>query len=184
MKQKEGNTTHINELIAACENGTLRSKERLYKHFYSYAMSISRLYTYSNDDAVSILNDGFLKVFAALDKGRYDIKTPFKYWLRRIIINTAIDSYRKNLKHYHHLDIEEMDHLQTGSDHMEGLTFQDFMKLLDQLPELHRLVFNMYEIQGYKHDEIAKKLGIETSSSRVFLTRAKKKLRVLYNQNF
>mgnify|MGYP006205676877 CR=1 FL=1 len=84
------------ELIQECKKGSLKYQEMLYKHFYGYALSICRLYTYSDDDAVSILNDSFLKVFSAIQKKGYNDAIPFKNWLRRILINTAIDNYRKN----------------------------------------------------------------------------------------
>jgi RNA polymerase sigma-70 factor (ECF subfamily) len=109
---------------------------------------------------------------------------PFKNWLRRILINTAIDSYRKNVKHYYHLEVENEKDLYVDSNVIEDLTIQDILKLLDQLPEMHRIVFNLYEIQGFNHQEISEKLAIGESTSRVFLTRAKKKLRVLIGENF
>ena len=100
------------------------------------------------------------------------------------MINTAIDNYRKNSKHYYHLDVDEAVNVQSDTNIIEQLTVEDILKLLDQLPELHRVVFNLYEIQGFSHQEISVQLAITESTSRVFLTRAKKKLRVLINENF
>ncbi len=172
------------KVLNHCEKGNVLYQEILYKDFYSYALSICRLYTYSNDDAISILNDSFLKVFSSLNKKKYNKDIPFKNWLRRIVINTAIDSYRKNSKYTHQLNIEEIEQIPTNGDIIDELTANDIIKLLDQLPEAHRIVFNLYEIQGYSHKEISKKLNISKSTSRVFLTRAKKKLRVLIHKNF
>lgn len=173
-----------NKLIIKCKSGNVFYQEMLYKHFYGYALSICRLYTYSNDDAVSILNDSFLKVFVAIQKKKYNNSIPFKNWLRRILINTAIDHIRKNIKHTNYLQIEEIEESHTNEEIINDLTAKDIIKLLDQLPKLHRMVFNLFEIQGYSHKEISKKLNIETSTSRVFLTRAKKKLRILIHKNF
>ena len=184
MKEKISTNIHIEKLISECKNGNELYQEKLYKHFYGYALSISRLYTYSNDDAVSILNDSFLKIFYSIKNKGYNKSIPFKNWLRRIVINTAIDNYRKNAKHSHHLEIAEAEQLQINVDIINELSAEDILKLLDQLPEMHRLVFNLYEIQGYSHQEISNKLTIETSSSRVFLSRAKKRLRVLIYENF
>jgi RNA polymerase sigma-70 factor (ECF subfamily) len=184
LREEIDTNQYLEKIIAECKNGNVLHQEMLYKHFYGYALSICRLYTYSNDDAVSILNDSFLKVFSSIKKKGYNNNVPFKNWLRRILINTAIDSYRKNVKHYYHLEVENEKDLYADSNVIEDLTIQDILKLLDQLPEMHRIVFNLYEIQGFNHQEISEKLAIGESTSRVFLTRAKKKLRVLIGENF
>ncbi|TEW77189.1 RNA polymerase sigma factor [Gramella jeungdoensis] len=176
--------TYLEKIIIGCKKGNVLHQELLYKHFYGYALSICRLYTYSNDDAVSILNDSFLKVFSSIKKKGFNNNIPFKNWLRRILINTAIDNYRKNVKHYYHLEVENEEHIYADSDVIDDLAFKDILKLLDQLPEMHRIVFNLHEIQGFNHKEISEKLKIAESTSRVFLTRAKKKLRILIDKNF
>ncbi|SNR36198.1 RNA polymerase sigma factor [Lutibacter flavus] len=184
MEQEIDKHIFLEKLITGCKKGNVIQQELLYKHFYGYSLSICRLYTYSNDDAVSILNDSFLKVFSSIQKKGYNDTVPFKNWLRRILINTAIDNIRKNSKHYYQLEIEEVEDLIPDENSIDNLNVEDILKLLDQLPEMHRLVFNLYEIQGFSHLEISVKLVISESTSRVFLTRAKKKLRVLFNKNF
>lgn len=185
MKPKISKDILIENLLIECENGNVLYQEKLYKHFYGYALTICRLYSYSDDEAVSILNDSFLKVFTSIQKKQYNKDLPFKAWLRKILINTAIDYYRKNFKHNNHLDIDDVVYLETdAANAIDNLKGEDILKLLDQLPELHRIVFNLFEIQGYNHQEIALQLSIAESSSRVFLTRAKAKLRVLIHKNF
>ena len=173
-----------NQLIEGCKSGKEVYQEQLYKQFYAYAISISRLYTYSDDEAVSILNDSFIKVFSIVTKKEFELKSPFKFYLRKIVINTAIDNYRKNKKHNVILDIDEIEPTSYTVDVIDNLAYDDIIQLLDKLPEMHRVVFNLYEIQGYKHNEIAEKLQISESSSRTFLTRAKKKMRILINKHF
>ncbi|WP_142784584.1 RNA polymerase sigma factor [Changchengzhania lutea] len=170
------------EIIEGCKLEKSEYQEKLYKHFYGYAFSISRLNTYSREEAVDVMNDSFIKVFSNIH--RFDLKQSFKAWIRRIIINTAIDNYRKNKKHYFLLDVVEVDPPEVNESVISKLTAEDILKLLDQLPKPHRLVFNLYEIQGFNHKEIAEKLNIKISSSRTFLTRAKNKLRILLNENF
>lgn len=184
MEEKLSEKLYLEKVLSECEKGNVLYQETLYKDFYSYALSICRLYTYSNDDAVSILNDSFLKVFSSVKKKKYSKTTPFKYWLRRIVINTAIDSYRKHSKHFHQIEIDETVQIPGNDDIIDKLTANDIINLLDQLPKAHRIVFNLYEIQGYNHQEISEKLNISKSTSRVFLTRAKKKLRILIFKNF
>ncbi len=184
FEAKKINDPNLKHLIAECEKNNALHQELLYKHFYNYALTICRLYSYTNHDAASILNDSFIKVFNALKKKKYDDNIPFKNWLRKIITNTAIDSIRKNLKHSRHLEInEDTCNITDNYTIIDNLSYHDILKLLDQLPQQHRVVFNLYEIQGYKHEEIALQLKIAISTSRVFLTRAKRELRLLILKN-
>jgi len=168
------------KLIQQCKNGDLKHLEVLYKHFYGYAMGVGLRYSYSRDDAQEVVNDAFIKVFGALQY--YDAGKPFKAWLRTIVVNTAIDKQRKEQKHQWGKDIENALQLESPFNAVEQLNVDDILKLLALLPDVHRTVFNLYEIDGYKHDEIAEILGIPASSSRVYLTRAKDKLREMLNK--
>ncbi len=156
--------------------------EMLYKLFYSYAMSIILRFSSNKNDAEEILNDSFLKCFDNIKS--YDPAKPFKTWFRRIVVNTSIDYYRKNLKFMDNQNIDDINYLHSDYDSVNGLNVEDLLKLLTQLPEMYRIIFNLYEIEGYKHEEIAEKLNIATSSSRTYLMRAKKILQELYNKNF
>lgn len=147
----------------------------LYKHFYGFAMGIALRYCITRDDAMEAVNDGFIKVFKSIDN--YQPDKPFKAWLRTIIVNTAIDSRRKEMKQWLNTELDSAAGISTCSTVIAELNARDIMLLLNKLPNIHRLVFNMYEVDGYSHDEIAGQLGIPASSSRVYLTRAKEKLR-------
>jgi RNA polymerase sigma factor (sigma-70 family) len=129
-----------------------------------------------------MLNDSFLKVFRNLKK--YDEKLPFRAWFRKIIVNTAIDYYRKNARIMPTLEIEEAENESFDINQVDNLNYEALKKLLDDLPELQRLVFNLYEIEGFTHQEIAGKLDLTESTSRSYLTRAKKKLRILVEKHF
>jgi len=168
------------KLLEGCKEGKNGYQELLYKHFYGYALNIARLHTYSREEAVDIMNDSFIKVFSSMH--RFELDQPFKAWIRRVIINTAIDNYRKNKKHYYLLDVVEVDPPEMNENIISQLEAEDILKLMDELPKMHRMVFNLYEIQGFSHKEIAEKLAINISSSRTFLTRAKKKLRVVLSE--
>ncbi len=169
-------------IIENCKTGKLRHQEIFYKHFYGYAMGICLRYAYTRTDASEMLNDSFLKVFRNLKK--YDEKLPFRAWFRKIIVNTAIDYYRKNARLLPTLEIEEAENYSFDINLIDNLNYEAIKKLLDELPELHRLVFNLYEIEGFTHQEIAGKLDLTESTSRSYLTRAKKKLRILVEKYF
>jgi RNA polymerase sigma factor (sigma-70 family) len=162
-------------LIQEAKNGDRKSIELLYKQFYGYAMSIALRYSNSREEACEIINDSFMKAFDKLE--HYDSQNSFKGWLRRILINTSIDYYRKNIKHTAVMDIEKADAETLEADVIDRLSAEDILGILRGLPEILRIIFNMYEIEGYSHNEISEQLGIPSSTSRTYLARAKRKLR-------
>ncbi len=177
-------TPYEAHLVEESRKGSLRHQELLYKHFYGYGLHISLRYAPGKDEAVSILNDSFLKVFSKL-KG-YTFEQSFRGWLRRVIINTAIDHYRRQRKHHLHADLGTAgeEAAEVSSDVISQLTVEHILQLLNELPPLYRLVFNLYELEGYSHEEIAGLLEIPASSSRVYLSRAKEQLRRRINLYF
>jgi RNA polymerase sigma factor (sigma-70 family) len=164
------------ELVSQCRKGSLKHQEALYRHFYSYAMGVSLRYSLNRDDAQEVVNDGFIKVFNAIHGFNSD--KPFKAWLRTIIVNTAIDRRRKDLKFQLNVDLDHATPA-INATAISSLGAQDILKLMKNLPAIQAAIFNLYEIDGYSHDEIAELLSIPISSSRVYLSRAKEKLRSL-----
>ena len=152
-------------------------EEYFFKKYYGFVMGIGRTYVKSEDLAQEITQDTFLKFFDTV--GRLKEDTLLKPWLRRIAVNTAIDYYRKNRKFRFHEELEGYSLLQVNEDAVGQLSYEEILKLLHQLPEDQHLIFTLYEVEGYSHKEIAEKLTITESSSRVYLTRAKHKLRQL-----
>ncbi|HEY1024392.1 MAG TPA: RNA polymerase sigma factor [Sphingobacteriaceae bacterium] len=167
------------ELIQKCKEGDLKYQEKLYKHFYGYAMGIGMRYLSNRDDAMEVVNDSFIKLFNGIKS--FNDHNAFKPWLRRIVVNTAIDRRRKDLKHLNNIDLDNAGQLQRPAYIIETLTARDILKLLDHLPAMQRVIFNLYEIDGYTHEEIAKMLSIPSSSSRTYLSRAKEKLKKTWN---
>jgi RNA polymerase sigma factor (sigma-70 family) len=168
-------------LIQQCKNGDLKHLEMLYKHFYGYAMGVGLRYSNNRDDALEVVNDAFIKAFG--DIKNYQTDKPFKAWLRRIVVNTAIDKHRKERKHLMNVDLDDAVHIGHQATILQQLNVNDILKLMDQLPGAHRMVFNLYEIDGYDHNEIAAMMGVTASSSRVYLARAKEKLRMLLQED-
>jgi RNA polymerase sigma factor (sigma-70 family) len=163
------------EIIHKAKKGDRKSLEMLYKHFYGYAMSVALRYSNSKDVASEIVNDSFMKVFDKIEQ--HDENSSFKAWFRRILVNTSIDHFRKNGKHSYVLDIDKADTESYEPEIISQLSMEDILNLLRSLPEMLRIVFNMYEVEGYTHNEIAEKMGIPASTSRTYLARAKQKLR-------
>ncbi len=145
-------------------------------------MGIGRTYVKSEDLAQEITQDTFLKFFDTV--GRLNEEVVLKPWLRRIAVNTAIDYYRKNQKFRFHEEADGNSLLVTQENAIEQLGYQEIIALLQQLPDDQQLIFNLYEVDGYSHKEIAERLSISESSSRVYLTRAKHKLRHLIHLHY
>lgn len=164
------------EIISQCKKGSLKYQEALYKRFYSYAMGVGLRYCINRDDALEVVNDAFIKVFNAI--ASFNSDKPFKAWLRTIVVNTAIDRRRKDLKFQLHVELDDAVPMAIAHN-AANLEVQDILKLMGNLPPLQAAIFNLYEIDGYSHEEIAALLNLPVSSSRVYLSRAKEKLRSL-----
>jgi RNA polymerase sigma factor (sigma-70 family) len=169
------------DLLKACCKGSRESQEALYKHFYSFAMSVCLRYAPNRDDAMEIMNDSFMKVFQNIKA--YDASKPFRFWFRRILVNTALDHYRSNNR-YRLQTTAEDDFPESVSepDYYQKLSAQQILALFASIPEIYRITFNLYEIEGYSHDEISTMLKISPGTSRSNLSRAKKMLQRLYQE--
>ncbi|MEM0941713.1 MAG: RNA polymerase sigma factor [Bacteroidota bacterium] len=166
----------LSTIIKNCQENNQGSERELYEYFFSYGMSVSLRYTASYEEAAEVLNDSFMKVFQKIGSLK---KENFKSWFRRIIINTATDLYRKQKK-YDFLQHED-DWSKTDISAEELITaqlsYQDLMNLVQQLTPAYRAVFNLYVIDGYKHEEIADVLKISVGSSKSNLSRARDMLK-------
>ena len=169
-------------LIKACKKGKRASQKELYKLFYSYGMSICLRYSQNREEAQEVLNDGFVKVFSKLEK--YDLNLSFKAWLRRILINSAIDYYRKHHKHQHTLEMVQDQYFDDAPNALHNLSVQEIMDLVQELSPAYRMVFNLYVIEGYKHQEIAAQLNITVGASKSNLAKARMKLRIMLEPTY
>jgi RNA polymerase sigma-70 factor (ECF subfamily) len=177
-------TEEENNLILGCKSNQRNAQAAFYRKYYGYAMSICLRYSYSRTEAEEMVNDGFLKVFTHI--GRYDSDLEIKAWMSRIFVNTAIDHFRKNKKHYQQDDIDQAFDLASGSeDALEALSAEEIMVLIQNLAPTYKVTFNLYVMEGFKHHEIAEQLGISegTSKSNLAIARAKLKRALLEKTN-
>lgn len=175
----------LRDVIRGCLRKVEKSQEMLYKMFFGYALSVALVYTNQRNEALEVVDDSFVKVFSEI--GKYNPSQPFVGWLRRIVINTSIDHFRSNRRRnpgsgefYSAPDSDTHRVYDETPDAISTLTARDILELLNHLQPDHKNVFCLYEIEGFSHVEIAQKLAISESSSRVYLTRAKKQLRELF----
>ncbi|MBA4054392.1 MAG: RNA polymerase subunit sigma-70 [Marivirga sp.] len=155
----------------------------LYQHYYGYAMSVCLRYSKSREESREILNDGFMKVFTRL--GLRDATSSFKSWLRKIMINSAIDHYRKYSKHYNQEEVSEsiawVPHHE--SDAISDLAYSELIEMIQQLSPAYRTVFNLYVIDGFTHEEIASQLEISVGTSKSNLFKAREHLKAVFKKN-
>lgn len=171
----------VDDLLEPCIRGERRAQERLYSLLAPQLYGLCMRYATDDDDAQEILQMGFIKVFKSISSFRGE--GSFEGWIRRIMVNTAIGNYNKRKGSQVLVDLDAVQDLAASSFEMEGLEAQDLLKLIRQLPEGFRMVFNMYAIEGYSHKEIAEVLVISEGTSKSQLSRArvwlKEKIKVM-----
>ncbi len=167
------------DLITACINRERKAEYELYKITYRYLMSICVRYVNGQEAAKEMLNIGFLKVLTNLEK--YKPEVPFKAWIRKVMVNTLIDEYRKEKKHSEHIEYVEEYH--ETSDHAEmnnvmtKMNVEEIHSLIRLLPPMSQKVFNLYVIDGFGHKEIAQLLGMTEGTSKWHLNSSREKLK-------
>ncbi len=174
----------FNKVLKGCSRGDLKAQEDLFKQYYGYVMSIALRFSSCHDNALEIANDSFLKIFRKIES--HQIDKEFKAWVRKIVVNTAIDYYRKDKKNNIEISIEAAYNEPADESVIDNLNAEEIIKLINSLPVKYRYTFSLFEIEGFSHDEIALQLGITASTSRSNLTRAKKMLRkmILINNHY
>ena len=158
-------------LIKGCLKGDRGSQEKLYRQFSGAMYGLCMQYASSPEDAQDILQDGFVKVFRKIDQVR-DAKA-FPGWIRRIMINTALERYRSQV-HMSRVDEDPALHDEGVDDGMlEQMDAEVIIGLIQELTPKYRIVFSMYAIEGYSHKEISQQLGISEGTSKSNLSRAR-----------
>ena len=176
--------------IRGCALNERESQKKIYYSFYGYAMAICDCYANNEDDAVEILNDGFLKIFKEIHryKPAYTNEiNSFKGWLRKIMVCTAIDHFRKNKKHRVVGELDINTTVQTSAQGESGLdkvSYDEIIRFIQNLSPAYRTVLNLFIVEGFSHEEIAEQLGISVGTSKSNLAKARKQLqKILFNQN-
>ena len=172
----------LEEIIEGCYKGSRKHQEALYNMFASKMFGVCLTYTKDRELAQDILHDGFFKVFKKFDK--YDNSWSLNAWIRRIIVNTAIDHFRKTNR-ISNVDFQENLYLAgTFNETSEISKTSDLSDIINMLPKGAKTVFNLYTIEGYKHQEIAEMLSISEGTSKSQLSKAKSVLRDLVNKYY
>jgi len=159
------------KIIAGCKKGDRRSQEELYRILSPVMYGLCLKYADNKDDAKDIMQDGFIKVFQKIEQ--YRSEGSFEGWVKRIMINTALEKLRSDTETY---SLDEKTNLIEDSQTvtiLEMLSAEELLALVQQLTTQYRIVFNLFAIEGYNHKEISEMLGISEGTSKSNLSRAR-----------
>ncbi len=162
------------ELIEGCIKGDRVAQKRLYDTYAGKMYLICLRYTKSQQEAEDVLQESFIKILKNINSYRGESK--LEYWIRRIVVNTALNSQRKKLYMYPMVDIEEMKNNYDVSKSISNFNMEELLKMIRELPTGCQTVFNLFAIEGYSHREIAGMLGISEGTSKSQFSRARKLL--------
>jgi len=169
-------------LLKECKRGKTVSQEELYRRFASAMYGLCLQYANNEEDAQDILQEGFIKVFGKLDQVKNPAALPG--WIRRVMINTALEKNRSQVILQRVDEMREEHHEDAGSDALDRITCEELVGLIQTLSPRYRMVFNLYAVEGYTHQEVSEELGISIGTSKSNLSRARvilqEKIRTMY----
>ena len=161
------------DIIDGCLSGNRRDQELLYRRYSPKLYAVCLQYSGNTEEARDVLQEGFIKIFENLS--HYGHEGSFEGWMRRIIVNTALEKYRNRYYLSRVDDIDEVDEPAAGPDTSDfaGLEAYDLLNMIMELTPKYRMVFNLYAIEGYSHKEIGSMLNISEGTSKSNLSRAR-----------
>ncbi|MFM2305958.1 MAG: hypothetical protein RLZZ367_627 [Bacteroidota bacterium] len=162
------------ELIKGCVKNERLAQKRLYERYFGKMMGVCMRYASHREQATEILNMAFLKVFDSIKKFA-DKGGNLEAWIYRIVVNTAIDYLRSEMRHQHS-DIEKSVYVEDTGDVLADLSAEQILEMVNELTPAYRAVFNLYVVEGYNHAEIGEMLGISEGTSKSNLAKARARL--------
>lgn len=169
-----GHASELEELIQGCIRNERAAQEKLYRLFYPRMMALVRRYIDHDEQAEEVMNNGYLRAFQKI--GQYNFQGSFEGWLRKIVFHAVADYVKQHAKYSSQVVLVEKDQL-VHHDHADKLYYDQLLKLVQQLPDATRAVFNMYVMDGFTHKEIGNILGISEGTSKWHLSEGRKILK-------
>ncbi len=162
------------ELISGCKNNNTVCQKLLFDRYAGIMMTICNRYASNRAEAEDMLQEGFIRIFKYIHQYRFE--GPFEGWLKRIIVNAALKVLQKKVIRFSEIDEHTQNLDVENTSPFSSLQEREILQLIAGLPTGYRVVFNMYVLEGYSHNEIAAILGINSGTSRSQLAKAKKAL--------
>ncbi len=154
----------IEQLISGCREQDLRSQKALYDLLHPQMFGVCLRYARDRDQAQDLLQEGFVKVFQKIDS--FKGTGSFIGWVKRIMVNTALEHFRKQKAGAEEVELEHESMMVVADDNVvSDMSAKDILRLVQQLPSGYRMVFNLFAIEGYSHQEIADQLNISANTS-------------------
>ncbi|XOV91337.1 MAG: RNA polymerase sigma factor [Bacteroidota bacterium] len=163
------------ELIKRCCKQEAKAQQQLYDAFAPRMYAVALRYTKMEQEAEDILQEAFLKIFKKIEDFRKD--SSLAYWIKRIVINTALNHQRSKLYLYPMVDINDLNQYSSNEAAVSSLSQQELMGMIRRLPSGCQIIFNLYAIEGFKHHEIAEMLDLSEGTSKSQYARAKSLLK-------
>ena len=170
------------ELVRGCLQGNALYQKKLFEKFYVKMLGICLRYAKDADEGQDILQDGYIKVFQKLEG--FDFNCPLEAWVRKIMINTAIDKYRSTARQPIANDIDLAYEIVDDSNVLNDINLNDLLVMIQKLPAGYRMIFNMHVIEGFNHREIADELQISEGTSKSQLAKAKTFLQKMIKREY
>ena len=172
------------QLIDGCKKAQQSAFEALYKRYAMRMMAIAQRYCNTTFESEDVIQEAFIKVFQKI--GTYDHKGSFEGWLKRVVVNTAINHYHQTYKQKFQVEIEKAVIPESDiPDAVSRMSNNELLALIKELPDGYRMVFNLYVLEGYTHKEIGEMLKISDGTSKSQLAKAKNMIRrLLIKYNF
>ncbi len=168
------------KLVKDCIRGKSRALELLYNKYSANMLGVCMRYCSNKAEAEDILQEGFIKVFSNIGKYKKLKTSSLGGWIRRIMVNTALNYHRDNFKNKYHTDIDDIEETLVMDDDSDlidtnenKVSEKDIMGIIQNLPDGYRIVFNLYIFEEYSHKEIASHLDISVNTSKSQLSKAR-----------
>ncbi len=162
------------ELIKGCIREEAHCQKSLFNRYASSLLGVSTRYARTREDAEDILQDSFIKIFNKISQ--FKAEGSLEGWMKKIVVNTALKKYTLS-RYSKELSVEEVrdnnEHIFDDAPAFNSLTEKDLLLLINNLPQGYKIIFNLYAIEGYAHDEIATMLNIKAGTSRSQLVKAR-----------
>ncbi len=159
------------KLIKGCQKGKKEFQQALYDKYCDGMYLVALRYSKMQQEAEDIIQEAFIKVFKNIKNFRKD--SSLAYWIKRIVVNTALNHQRSKLYLYPMVDVNDLDGWSEKESVISSLGYEELLGLIQELPTGCQVIFNLFAIEGYKHHEIAKKLQISEGTSKSQYSRAK-----------
>jgi RNA polymerase sigma factor (sigma-70 family) len=170
------------EIVDGCLKKNTIAQKLLYDKFAKKMMGVCLRYCDNQEEGEDVLQNGFINVFENISS--YKGTGSLEGWVRKIVVNTALTSIRKNKKMKHNIELEQVEYtLASSNDMVDSFAVKELLKIIQTLPVGFRTVFNLYAIEGYSHKEIGEMLGISEGTSKSQYSRAKAWLQKIVQEN-